>query len=237
MWWKNIDLDKVFIGLLFIIIIGLSIYTHTLTNHTEEVITKFEQNDSLNGKYTQIYYDQEIATLKKINKDLYDSLESQKDKIEFLTQFNYKKKYVFDTVKVEEVHHKVINDTNFVEIKQDSIEAPIQEYAFANEPNDTIQYELKIGSTVQPKWYLLNVEVSDKFTIVNKDLGNGMSETNIESANNGQIQNVTAFNKKESKSIWKRIAFGPSVTVGFSPITKRCDLLIGVSATWDLFEK
>ena len=162
---------------------------------------------------------------------MYDSLESQKDKIKFLTQFSYKKKYIFDTVKVEIKAPVVSIDSDSVCVE------PVKEFSFSNEPNDTIHYDLKIGSTVPPSWYLLNVEVSDKFTIVNKDLGNGMSETNIESANNGQIQNVTSFNKKEKKSFWKKIAFGPSVSIGYSPITNRCDLLIGVSATWDLFEK
>lgn len=236
--FKNIDFDKVVIGILFAVIVGLSIYTHQITNHTEQVITEFEHTDSLNGKYTKIHYDQEITALKTLNKELYDSLKNQKDQIKFLTQFNYKKKYVVDTVHITKTQQVTINDTNYVSIsQQDTTKLPIQEYAYSNEPNDTMYYELKIGSTVEPNWYLLDVEVSDKFTIVNKDLGNGMSETNIESANNGQIQNVTAFNKKESKSIWKRIAFGPSITAGYSPITNRCDLIIGVSATWDLFEK
>ena len=146
--WKNLDFDKVLIAILFIVIIVMGIYTQVITNHTEEVITEIEHYDETEGRYTKIYYDQEIATLKKENKELYDSLQKQKDKIQFLTQFTYKKNYSTDTVYITK--NEEIVDTN-----------DIQEFVYQSEPNDTLKYELKLGSVIEPNWYKLDFEISD----------------------------------------------------------------------------
>ena len=222
--WKNLDFDKVLIAILFIVIIAMGIYTQVITNHTEEVITEIEHYDETEGRYTKIYYDEEIATLKKENKELYDSLKRQKDKIQFLTQFTYRKNYSTDTVYITK--NEEIVDTN-----------DIQEFVYQSEPNDTLKYELKLGSVIEPNWYKLDFEISDQFTIVNKKVGDNISETNIESLHNGEIQDVTVFSKKEKKDIWDRIAIGPSVSLGYNFINQECELIVGFSVTYDLFEK
>ena len=225
--WKNIDFEKVLIAILFIVIIAMGIYTQVITNRTEEVISEIEHFDDTEGKYTKIYYDQEIAVLKKENRELYDSLKKQKDKIEFLTQFKYSKKYSTDTVFTSK--DTIKNDTV---MENDTI---IQEYTYKSEPNDTLNYELKLGSTVEPNWYKLDFEISDKFTIVNKTVGDGISETNIESSYNGKIEDVTVFSKKEKRNGWDRIAFGPSVTAGYDFTNGKMGLVVGISVTYNLF--
>lgn len=219
--WKNIDFDKILIAILFIIIIAMGVYTQVITNRTEEMITEIEHYDETEGRYTKIYYDQEIAILKKENKELYDSLNKQKDKIEFLTQFTYSKKYSTDTVYIS--NNKIENDTI------------IQEYTYESEPNDTLKYELKLGSVVEPNWYKLDFEISDQFTIVNKKVSEGMSETNIESSHNGTIEDVIVFSKKEKKNVWNRIAVGPSVSAGYNFVNGEMEIILGVSVTYNLF--
>lgn len=222
---KDFDIDKVVISILFFVIIAMGIYTYNITNHTEEVISEIEKYEE-KGKYTAIYQDKEISMLRKMNQELYDSLQSQKEEIKFLTRFNYNKKFTTDTIFIYKDKEEPI--------KVDSVP---QVYTYTNTPNDTMKYELKIGSYVEPNWYHLDFEVSDQFTIVNKKVGENMSETNIESLNGATITDVTVFNQKQKKSIWDRIAIGPSITAGYDITHNRMGINVGISVTYDLFEK
>lgn len=175
------------------------------------------------NKYTTIVYDQNIETLKKNNKELYDSLKVYKDQIDYLVQFKYKKKYVIhDTI----IQLDTIPDKNVI----------INEYTYSNkDKNDTLNYQLKIGSTTEPYWYSLTFDVSDKFTIVNKRVDN-INETTIESGSKDtDISEVVVVKQKQNKKIKDRIAIGPSISGGYGILNKKFDIMVGVSLTYDLW--
>ena len=171
------------------------------------------------NKSTTIVYEQKLESLKKINRDLYDSLKIYKDEIDYLVQFKYKKDYVIqDTI-------TKIDTTNINEIN---------EYTYSNkEKNDTLNYQLKIGSKIEPNWYTINFKIADKFTIVNKKI-NDINETTIAPSTNGNVSNVTVIKKKEKKSLLENISFGPSITAGYCLGNRNFDVVVGVSAVWKI---
>ena len=183
------------------------------------------------NKTTAIVYEQKLESLKKTNKELYDSLKIYKDEIDYLVQFKHSKEYVVqETIKpVEEVE----TSTDSTEIKV--IEA-VKEFVYENkEPNDTLTYQLKIGSTVEPNWYSIKFKVSEKFTVVNKQI-NGINETTIApSTSSGVVSDVTVLKQKEKFKIKDRIAVGPSITAGYGLINRQFDIMVGVSVTFDLW--
>ena len=183
------------------------------------------------NKTTAIVYEQKLESLKKTNKELYDSLKIYKDEIDYLVQFKHSKEYVVqETIKPVE---KVETSTDSTEIKV--IEA-VKEFVYENkEPNDTLTYQLKIRSTVEPNWYSIKFNVSEKFTVVNKEI-NGINETTIApSTGSGEVSNVTVLKQKEKIKIKDRIAIGPSITAGYVLINKQFDIMFGVSVTFDLW--
>jgi hypothetical protein len=169
--------------------------------------------------------------LKKTNKELYDSLKIYKDEIDYLAQFKHTKEYVV---------HEVIKPIEKNEESADSInvkvEEEIKEFVYENkEPNDTLNYQLRIGSTVEPNWYTIKFKVSETFTLVNKEV-NGINETTIApSTGSGVISNVTVLKQKDKIKLKDRIAIGPSVTAGYCLINKNVDVMVGVSVTFDLW--
>lgn len=184
------------------------------------------------NKHTSIVYEQNLESLKKVNKELYDSLKIYKDEIDYLVQFKHSKEYtVHETIKpVEKVE---VSTTDSTEMKV--IEA-VKEFVYENkEPNDTLTYQLKIGSTVEPNWYSINFKVSEKFTVVNKEI-NGINETTIApSTSSGVVSDVTVLKQKEKVKLKDKIAIGPSITAGYGLINKQIDIMIGVSVTFDLW--
>ena len=183
------------------------------------------------NKTTAIVYEQKLESLKKTNKELYDSLKIYKDEIDYLVQFKHSKEYIVqETIKPIE---KVESITDSTEIKV--IEA-VKEFVYENkEPNDTLTYQLKIGSTVEPNWYSIKFKVSEKFTVVNKEI-NGINETTIApSTSSGVVSDVTVLKQKEKIKLKDRIAIGPSVSTGFSLIDNKFDVIVGVSVTFDLW--
>lgn len=182
------------------------------------------------NKHTTIVYEQKLETLKKTNKELYDSLKIYKDEIDYLAQFKHTKEYVV---------HEVVKPIEKNEESADSIDVKVEEikeFVYENkEPNDTLNYQLKIGSTVEPNWYTINFKVSETFTLVNKEV-NGINETTIApSTGSGVISNVTVLKQKEKFKLKDRIAIGPSVTAGYCLINKNIDVMVGVSVTFDLW--
>ena len=183
------------------------------------------------NKTTAIVYEQKLESLKKTNKELYDSLKIYKDEIDYLVQFKHSKEYVVqETIKPVE---KVETSTDSTEIKV--IEA-VKEFVYENkEPNDTLTYQLKIGSAVEPNWYSIKFKVSEKFTVVNKEI-NGINETTIApSTSSGVVSDVTVLKQKEKFKVKDRIAIGPSITAGYGLINKQFDIMVGVSVTFDLW--
>lgn len=209
---------------LLLVIAALIGYTHYKIENSYKKINEIEFKDSLN-KYNKIYYETTINELKKTNKQLYDSLDASKNMIDFLVQFNAKQEY--KTGKVIIKHDTIYEDTTKVK------DAKTFEYTNVN-PNDTMNYKLKINSTEEPNWYSLDISTSTKYTIVNKDYGNNTNHITIDGGNNTtDITDVTVF-KKKKKTFWSRFGVGPSVTAGYDVINKNFGVMPGVSVTYDL---
>ena len=209
---------------LLLVIAALIGYTHYKIENSYKKINEIEFKDSLN-KYNKIYYETTINELKKTNKQLYDSLDASKNMIDFLVQFNAKQEY--KTGKVIIKHDTIYEDTTKVK------DVKTFEYSNVN-PNDTMNYKLKINSTEEPNWYSLDISTSTKYTIVNKDYGNNTNHITIDGGNNTtDITDVTVF-KKKKKTFWSRFGVGPSVTAGYDVINKNFGVMPGVSVTYDL---
>ena len=213
------------IVILMIISVCMLFVSYNKRDRLQRQLEEAELIDS-NNTYHKWYYEKAISDLKKVNKSLYDSISNYKDQVSYLIQFKYQKEY--NTGKVETGK------------KQDTIPAPkdsVKTYQYAGGANDTISYNLSIGSTTEPDWYSLNVKVSDQFTIVNKELGNGMNEVTIDPGNNGNISDVTVFKKEQKRSFFDRFSIGPSVSYSYNFNSKTFGPTVGVAITYDLLPK
>jgi len=195
---------------------------------TKKLVDEIEYKDSMN-RYNKLYYDAQFKELKKTNRELYDSLKNCKDEIGYLVQFKYNKEYSTGVVHVQK-------DTLRDSVFQGMIAEP-RTFEYSSEPNDTFQYKLKINSQTEPNWYSLNAKFSDKFTIVNKEDGNGLNHITIGSSTSGDISDVTVFKKKEKRGFWKKFSFGPGVTAGYDPINKKFGVVVGATVSYDLINK
>lgn len=216
---------KIIIGILIsFICIGLIYFAYFKIYNGKIFKEKIVYMDST--KTANVIYDEgSFSDLKKENKELYDSLKKYKDQITYLLQFKYKKEY--DTGKII---------TKYVVVNGDSIAAnedSVKVYEYGNNENDTIHYNLKIGSKVEPNWYQLRTVVNEKFTIVNKKLDDGVNKTTIDTQNKGDVTDITILKKKE-KAFWKRFSIGIGTTAGYDPINKNFGIMIGPSVTFDL---
>ena len=222
-------LKKNWLLILLVLLLALScflIYKAYKNERTlRERLEQIEYTDS-NNVFNREYYDEQISALKKKNKALYDSIKGYKDEVSYLLQFKYEKQY--DTGKVEVSH------------KDDSLDVAMNdtiiEYQYANEINDTMNYNLTIASKSEPEWYRLKVRLTDKFTIINRDADNGQNHISIGSENHGTITDVTTFKRDERRGFFERFSFGPSISVGYDPIGKRLSPTIGIGLTYDLLE-
>lgn len=210
--------DNVIYGLLIFVICLLMYKLHTISKITEEQIVEIEQFDETEGMYTKLYYDQTIESLKKENKELYDSLKAYKDEIDYLVQFNYEKEYSTGKVEIE---------------KNDTVKEEVKTFEYSNEQNDTLEYDLKIGSITEPSWYSIDFKLSDKFTIVNKKMEDA-NKIEISTDNKGMINNTTVLRKKEKYNLLDNIALGPSITCGYDFAKKEPEFIVGVAITYDI---
>ena len=190
------------------------------TNNTRDIIENIEYVDSTNT-FNKIYYDTQISNLKKKNKELYDSLKTCRDQITYLVQFKYEKKYSTG---------KVLTKPNKKDEKKENADTVSTTYEYANSEKDTLNYVLKINSQKEPNWYLLDVTVSDKFTIVNKSGDDGMNLITINGENHGDISDVTVFKKKDkSYKLKDHIYTGPTVTAGYDMLNNNFGVMVGWS--------
>ena len=213
---------------LFLVTCGLIWFSSRQYESSKKLIEEVEYYDSLNN-YNKVYYSKTFKELKKENKELYDSLKQYKDKIDFIVQFTHEKNY--QTGKVEtkpNIVDSVIYDT--IKVNETLM---AKTYEYNSEPNDTFQYKLNINSYTEPNWYSLNVRTKNKFTIVNKE-EDGINHITIGSNDNGNISNVTVFNKKEKRKFLSRFSVGPSVTAGYDIVNKQWGIMAGASVTFDL---
>ena len=215
----KIDVNVIINAILIIALCLLGWQNFKQNEMIDKQTVQLTSKNTDDNKSTTIVYEQKLESLKKINRDLYDSLKIYKDEIDYLVQFKYKKDYVIqDTI-------TKIDTTNINEIN---------EYTYSNkEKNDTLNYQLKIGSKIEPNWYTINFQIADKFTIVNKKI-NDINETTIAPSTNGNVSNVTVIKKKEKKSLLENISFGPSITAGYCLGNRNFDVVVGVSAVWKI---
>lgn len=214
-------LNVIILGL----IIGMMFFVCKKSDHTKELVDGVEAIDSTNT-YSKVYYDTEISNLRKKNKELYDSLQVNRDKVSYLLQFKYQKEYTTGVV-----HVKDKNQTSTEQTTIPTIEEKDSTYTYSSVPNDTMMYKLQVNSSREPNWYSLNVKMSDRFTIVNKSDDNGLNVITIDPQNNGSISDVTTFKKKQKKTFFQHFHVGPSVTAGYDPINKQWGVMIGVGVT------
>jgi hypothetical protein len=207
---------KDILNLIFILIIGfLGLKYYQALKEIDEKNIKIEKQEE-NNMYTSIMYDEKIENLKKVNKELYDSLKFCEEQIDYLINFKYQKEYIIDTIYCDTTSLK---ETNV--------------FTYTNQPNDTLQYVLNIGSKMEPAWYKLKFDVTEEFTIVNKKDGD-KNETNILPKNGGNIIDATIINAKTKKTFFERFRIEPSLTMGYSLINNNIDLIIGASLIYDI---
>lgn len=207
---------NIVIVLLSIIMIGSGFYIYHLTKELKEKNELINIEKVEKGKTTVIYNDSEISKLKKENKELYDSIKAYKDEVAYLIQFKYKKTYITDTIYIRE------NDFN----------AEIKEFSYENPKTDSLNYQLIIGSIIEPNWYKLKVDVNDKFTIINKKIGE-TNQTTITTDNSAYVNDITIVNKKTNNFL-KRFSVGPTVNAGYSIFNRNLDINIGIGVTYNI---
>ena len=213
---------------ILLIAIGLLCFTQYKLAQTKKKIDEIEFKDSTNT-YNKVYYETSIKELKKKNKQLYDSLEASKDKIDYLVQFTAKQEY--NTGKVI-IKKQTVHDTVYVDSLQFA-DSKTFEYTNVN-PNDTMTYKLQINAKEEPNWYSLNIKTNTQFTIVNKEGENGQNHITIgDNTHSADITDVTVF-KKKKKTFWNRFGVGPSITAGYDLTHKEWGIMAGASVTYDL---
>lgn len=214
---------------LFFITCGLLWFANAQYNSSKKLVEEIEYYDSLN-RYNKVYYAKTFASLKTENKQLYDSLKQYKDKIDYIVQFTHEKDY--NSGKIDS--KPIVKDSIVYDTIKVSETLMAKTYEYASEPNDTFQYKLNVNSYMEPNWYSFKAKVKNKFTIVNKDEGDGLNHLTVQPNNGGTISNVTAFKKKEKRNFFERFGFGPSFTAGYDPINKQWGVIVGLGGTFDL---
>lgn len=213
---------------ILLIAIGLLCFTQYKLVQTKKKIDEIEFKDSTNT-YNKVYYETSIKELKKKNRQLYDSLEASKDRIDYLVQFTAKQEY--NTGKVI-IKKQTVHDTVYVDSLQFA-DSKTFEYTNVN-PNDTMTYKLQINAKEEPNWYSLNIKTNTQFTIVNKEGENGQNHITIgDNTHSADITDVTVF-KKKKKTFWNRFGVGPSITAGYDLTHKEWGIMAGASVTYDL---
>lgn len=214
------DKNYILYALFLISICCLTYHNFRLNKLAKKSVVKIEEIKSDSSQIAIIHYEEKIKDLSNVNKELYDSIKIFKDKIDYLVQFRYNKKYKTGKVKTDSIKNKINKDTI------------INTYEFS-EKNDTVSYKLMIGSQVKPEWYSLDFNVSDKFTIVNKDYGN-FNKLDINSNSSGIINDVTVLKKKEKNRIIDNFSIGPSLSLGYNFGSKEPEIILGISITYDI---
>ena len=217
-----------FILALFLITCGLIWYSYNQYNKSIKLVDEIEYYDSLNN-YNKVYYSKTFSSLRKENKELYDSLKQYKDKIDYIVQFYHEKEYNTG----QNSNKPIIKDSTVHDTNPMVIPSVSRTYEYISEPNDTFQYKLNVNSFTEPNWYSIQAKVKNKFTIVNKEEGD-VNHIVINPENGGTITDPTVWKKKDKKTFLDRFAVGPSVTGGYDIVNKQWGIMAGVSVTYNL---
>lgn len=236
---KKIFKEKCFLIILalFLVTIATLWFSRKELKESEKLVQEVEYIDSTNT-YNKIYYEKEINSLRKENKELFDSLKKCKKDIDFLVQFKYRKTYDTGVVQVKKENQSVGSKPHTEATTDNHVSEKVESktFEYLSEPNDTFEYKLRINAEKEPNWYSLSANVKDKFTIVNKNKdGSSINHITIESQGSGDISGVTVFKKKEKKKLKDRISIGPGATAGYDPINKNFGVMVGIGVSYDLW--
>lgn len=225
----NKKLINIIVAIIWIISLGYMIfYCESRINESRRLVEEVQYYDSLNT-YNKLYYSSKFSTLKKQNRELYDSLKDYKDKVSYLVQFTHEKDYNTGVITAK----PNIKDSTVYDTIPFIVPNVSKTYEYISEPNDTFQYKLNVNSFTEPNWYSIQAKIKNKFTIVNKEEG-GANHITIKLENGGTITDPTVWKKKEKRNFFDKFSFGPSVTAGYDPINKQWGIMVGASATFDL---
>ena len=165
--------------------------------------------------YVKIYESQTIESLKKENRELYDSIRRLND-VESAIEIRYKYKYVTDT----------ITKTEFVYNTNDSV------YHYHND-NDTITCDIDVKAN-NLEWIQNRFTINDRFMIINREK-DGMNQTFINHGENTTIDAVDTWHRIEDKQKWyKNFHLGIQAGFGYGVFNRKPDIFIGVGVSYDL---
>ena len=232
MFFKN-HKNSIMCGITMVVAIFMSLIGVHMCSKLKKV-KKIEYTDSICVHHVK-YNDGKFSDLKKENEQLYDSLKKYKKQIDYLVQFTYEKTYTTNKVVIKKESdaqqtYTKNQDGNLVENIEDA-----KTYEYSNEPNDSINYQLKINSTREPNWYSLDVKMHDRITIVNKNEGNGDNHLTISTDNKAEISNTTVFKKKRKKNIFNKIAIVPGIYYGYDIKNKSIGYGVAVTIGYNIF--
>lgn len=165
--------------------------------------------------YVKIYESQTIESLKKENRELYDSIRRLND-VESAIEIRYKYKYVTDT----------ITKTEFVYNTNDSV------YHYHND-NDTITCDIDVKAN-NIEWIQNRFTINDRFMIINREK-DGMNQTFINHGENTTVDAVDTWHRIEDKQKWhKNFHLGIQAGFGYGVFNRKPDIFIGVGVSYDL---
>lgn len=226
----NININKLlnWVALVVIAALILFILFNRKSSTAPSVVTDGTEFVDTTNTYHIVYTDKDFKALKKENRALYDSLKACKEEINHILEFKYSKKYDTGVVEVEKEDVDVYSLLDSLENKT---------FEYQGESNDTFQYKLTINTKLEPDWYRIQMNISDKFTIVNRNV-EGNNELTINPGSTGvDISDVTTFNKKEKKSIFRNFSVGPAITAGYDPINNNLGIVVGFGISYNIFGK
>lgn len=200
----------------WVLIILLGSFLIYLLKSNRELEYNYESYKK-NGDYVVAYQSKTINDLKRENRTLYDSIKKKKD-VKQAVIIKYRYVYNGDTIYIPR---------ELPPIGRDSI------YTFSKN-TDSIEYNLKIKSSVQPDWYRLNFSVRDNLMIVNREK-DGKNEMTVSTNNGGIVDDVDVFNAKDNRnSLKNRTSIGLQAGIGYGVINKRPDVYVGVGISFRL---
>lgn len=165
--------------------------------------------------YVKIYESQTIESLKKENRELYDSIRRLND-VESAIEIRYKYKYLTDT----------ITKTEFVYNTNDSV------YHYHND-NDTITCDIDVKAN-NLEWIQNRFTINDRFMIINREK-DGMNQTFINHGENTTVDAVDTWHRIEDKQKWhKNFHLGIQAGFGYGVFNRKPDIFIGVGVSYDL---
>lgn len=165
--------------------------------------------------YVKIYESQKLESLKKRNKELYDSIKLLSN-VQNAVEIKYVYKYRTDTIKVTEFVHNEI----------DSV------YHYAGD-NDTVQYNIDVKAK-DLEWVKSDFSINDKFIVINREK-DGENQLFVHHGDNVEITNVDAWHRIEDKDKWyKNFHVGIQLGAGYGIIFHKPDIYVGVGISYNI---